>query len=157
MYILFLSIKVSLYTCVDSFQSSATPQQSFVTSDRTRTCIHPSVSRLPPDLCLFFNPTFGGSRHCFSSCQIMHITHSPVVGATFPFAYQVIWSGRQDSNLRPLVRSVYKIRTYDTSFIIQTHQFLSLLVNCNQNQCSSQLNYFPKCVVFYNTSDYHQP
>ena len=60
-------------------------------------------------------------------------------------------SGRQDSNLRPLVRSVYKIRTYDTSFIIQTHQFLSLLVNCNQNQCSSQLNYFPKCVVFYNT------
>ena len=128
-----------------------------MTSDRTRTCIHPSVSRLPPDLCLFFNPTFGSSRHCFSSCQIMHITHPPAVGATFPFVYQVIWSGRQDSNLRPLVRSVYKIWTYDTSFIIQTHQFLSLLVNCNQNQCSSQLNYFPKCVVFYNTSDYHQP
>ena len=122
-----------------------------MTSDRTRTCIHPLVSWLPPDLCLFFNPTFGSLWHCFSSCQIMHITRSPAVGTTFPFAYQVIWSGRQDSNLRPLVRSVYKIRTYDTSFIIQTHQFLSLLVNCNQNQCSSQLNYFPKCVVFYNT------
>ena len=27
----------------------------------------------------------------------------------------------------------------------------------SQNWCSSQLNYFPKCVVFYNTSDYHQP
>ena len=129
----------------------------FVTPGRTRTYIHLLVSRLPPDQCLFFNPTFGSSRHCFSSCQIMHITHPPAVGATFPFVYQVIWSGRQDSNLRPLVRSVYKIRTYDTSFIIQTHQFLSLLVNCNQNQCSSQLNYFPKCVVFYNTSDYHQP
>lgn len=52
-------------------------------SDRTRTCIHPSVSRLPPDLYLFFNPTFGSSRHCFSSCQIMCITHSPVVGRLF--------------------------------------------------------------------------
>ena len=85
-------------------------------------------------------------------CWITYITHLPKsLGATLPFVHQAIWSGRQDSNLRPLVRSVYKIRTYDTSFIIQTHQFLSLLVNCNQNQCSSQLNYFPKCVVFYNT------
>ena len=103
MYILFYLLKFPSTPVLILFQSSATPQQSFVTSDRTRTCIHPSVSRLPPDLCLFFNPTFGSSRHCFSSCQIMHITHSPAVGATLPFVHQAIWSGRQDSNLRPLV------------------------------------------------------
>ena len=87
-------------------------------------------------------------------CQITLITHLPFsTKGDFTICLPGhIWSGRQDSNLRPLVRSVYKIRTYDTSVIIQTHQFLSLLVNCNQNQCSSQLNYFPICAVFYNTS-----
>lgn len=103
--------------------------------------------------CAYFLIQHLAARDTVSPPVRLCILHTPpAVGATFPFAYQVIWSGRQDSNLRPLVRSVYKIRTYDTSFIIQTHQFLSLLVNCNQNQCSSQLNYFPKCVVFYNTS-----
>ena len=105
---------------------------------------------------LILYPTFGSSRVCYSSL-LDNLYYTPLQifrGATLPFVHQAIWSGRQDSNLRPLVRSVYKIRTYDTSFIIQTHQFLSLLVNCNQNQCSSQLNYFPKCVVFYNTFFY---
>lgn len=129
----------------------------FVTPGRTRTCIHLLVSRLPPDMCLFCIQPLAVRESVIPHCWITYITHLPKsLGATLPFVHQVIWSGRQDSNLRPLVRSVYKIRTYDTSFIIQTHQFLSLLVNCNQNQCSSQLNYFPKCVVFYNTSDYHQ-
>ena len=102
-------------------------------------------------MCLFCIQPLAVRESVIPHCWITYITHLPSLGAIFPFAYQAIWSGRQDSNLRPLVRSVYKIRTYDTSFIIQTHQFLSLLVNCNQNQCSSQLNYFPKCVVFYNT------
>lgn len=130
-----------------------------VAPNRTRTCIHPSASRIPPGLCLFLYPTFGRSRLCCSSLSgNLYYTPPHQSGVTLPFAHQAIfWSGRQDSNLRPLVRSVYKIRTYDTSFIIQTHQFLSLLVNCNQNQCSSQLNYFPICVVFITTSDYHQP
>ena len=108
-------------------------------------------------MCLFCIQPLAVRESVIPHCWITYITHLPSLGATLPFVHQAIWSGRQDSNLRPLVRSVYKIRTYDTSFIIQTHQFLSLLVNCNQNQCSSQLNYFPKCVVFYNTSDYHQP
>ena len=95
--------------------------------------------------CAYFLIQHLAARDTVSPPVRLCILHTPLrSGATFPFAYQVIWSGRQDSNLRPLVRSVYKIRTYDTSFIIQTHQFLSLLVNCNQNQCSSQLNYFPK-------------
>ena len=61
-------------------------------------------------------------------CQITLITHLPnFFGATLPFCPpgHIFLSGWQDSNLRPSGRSVYKIRTYDTSLIIQTHQFLS--------------------------------
>lgn len=37
-------------------------------------------------------------------CWITYITHLPKsLGATLPFVHQAIWSGRQDSNLRPLV------------------------------------------------------
>ena len=146
--------KVSLYTCVDSFQSSATPQQSFLWP---RAGVEPAFTRQHreyPRTCAYSVSNLWQFRESvIPHCWITYITHLPKsLGATLPFVHRAIWSGRQDSNLRPLVRSVYKIRTYDTSFIIQTHQFLSLLVNCNQNQCSSQLNYFPKCVVFYNTS-----
>ena len=76
-------------------------------------------------MCLFCIQPLAVRESVIPHCWITYITHLPSLGATLPFVHQAIWSGRQDSNLRPLVRSVYKIRTYDTSFIIQTHQFLS--------------------------------
>ena len=88
----------------------------FVTSDRTRTCIHPSVSRIPTDMCLFCIQPLAVRESVIPHCWITYITHLPKsLGATLPFVHQAIWSGRQDSNLRPLVPKTSVLANWTTS------------------------------------------
>ena len=97
--------KVFLYTCVDSFQSSATPQQSFLWP---RAGVEPAFTRKHREYlrtCAYSVSNLWQFRESvIPHCWITYITHLPKsLGATLPFVHQVIWSGRQDSNLRPLV------------------------------------------------------
>lgn len=74
----------------------------------------------------------------------MHITHSPAVGATFPFVYQVIWSGRQDSNLRPPVPKTGVLTNWTTS----RNVWFSIILRITTNPW--------ELVSFTPTSDFHR-
>lgn len=124
---LVLSITVSLYTCVDPFEVLQHHSNLFLWP---RAGVEPAFTRQHREYlrtCAYYVSNLWQFRESvIPHCWITYITHLPKsLGATLPFVHRAIWSGRQDSNLRPPVRSVYKIRTYDTSSIIQTHQFLS--------------------------------
>ena len=85
--------------------------------DRIRTCIHPLASRTPPDLCLFLYPTFGSSRLCCSSLSDnLYYTPPSIYKGDFTICLPGhIWSGRQDSNLRPPVPKTGVLANWTTS------------------------------------------
>ena len=86
-------------------------------SNRSWTCIHPSASRIPPDLCLFLYPTFSSSRHCCSSLpDNFYYTPPQLLWGDFTICLPGhIWSGRQDSNLRPPVPKTGVLANWTTS------------------------------------------
>ena len=86
-------------------------------SNRSWTCIHPLASRIPPDLCLFLYPTFGSSRHCCSSLpDNFYYTPPQLLWGDFTICLPGhIWSGRQDSNLRPPVPKTGVLANWTTS------------------------------------------
>ena len=98
----------------------------FVASNGSWTRIHPLASRTPPDLCLFWYPTFGSSRHCCSSLSDNILLHTSLLPQGDFTICPPGHFGRGD-----------RTRTCDP------------LV---PNQMRYQLRYTPKCAVFYNTS-----
>ena len=66
--------------------------------------------------CAYFLIQHLAARDTVSPPVRLCILHTPLrLGATFPFAYQVIWSGRQDSNLRPPVPKTGVLANWTTS------------------------------------------
>ena len=85
------------------------------------------ASRIPPDLCLFLYQTFGRSRLRCSS-----------LSGNFYYTPPFLYKGR-----------LYHLPTRP---YLVGKTGLEPATPSSQNWCSSQLNYFPICAVFYNTS-----
>lgn len=93
MYILFLPIKVSLYTCVVPFKVLQHHNNLCHLEEGSNLHSPFGIANTSRPVLILSYPTFGRSRLCFFLIVRYHlISHLPIlIRATLPFAHQVIF------------------------------------------------------------------